>query len=284
MKIMKKILLALILGLLLIGFNMYAADGDLIVNGKIGVGTTTPISLLHIVNTDASGQRGFNNDQINDSGAAPVFNNRKARGTPNLPLAVQSGDVLSNISSSGYNGTGWSTGVRMRAFADTWNSSTYGSRLVFETISSGTTTIAERMRIASDGNIAIGSTSTGGYKLYVNGSIYGTSYSGSDIRLKDNIKPISNALALVQGLQGVSFNWKTAEYQDKNLDKGKQIGLIAQDVEKVLPEIVKTDAEGYKAIAYEKLTAVLVEALKEQQKEIQTLKAEVQKLKNKRQN
>ena len=80
-------------------------------------------------------------------------------------------------------------------------------------------------------------------------------------------------------MQGVRFDWKKDEFKDKNFDSGRQVGLIAQDVEKVLPEIVKTDTAGYKSVAYDKLTAILVEALKEQQNEINELKAEINNLK-----
>ena len=62
-------------------------------------------------------------------------------------------------------------------------------------------------------------------------------------------------------MQGVRFEWRTEEFKDKHFEKGGQVGLIAQDVEKVIPEIVKTDSEGYKSVAYDKSTAVLIEAL-----------------------
>jgi len=130
-----------------------------------------------------------------------------------------------------------------------------------------------RLIILDGGNVGIGTTDPAGYKLYVNGSMYASSYGGSDIRWKKNIKPIDNALSLIRGLQGVSFDWRTDEFKDKNFDTGRQVGLIAQDVEKVIPEIVKTDTQGYKAVSYEKLTAVLVEAVKE-------LKTENSELKN----
>jgi len=68
-------------------------------------------------------------------------------------------------------------------------------------------------------------------------------------------------------LRGINFNWK-----DDAQNTDIQIGLIAQEVEKVLPELVSTDSEGYKSIAYGKLTAVLVEAIKEQQRQIEALK------------
>jgi len=76
----------------------------------------------------------------------------------------------------------------------------------------------------------------------------------------------------MSSLQGVSYEWKTEEYPDFGLTEGKQIGLVAQDVEQVLPELVSEDKDGYKSVSYTKLTAVLVEAVKE-------LKAENQKQK-----
>ncbi len=63
--------------------------------------------------------------------------------------------------------------------------------------------------------------------------------------------------------QGVSYEWKTDEYPDIGLTKGTHIGLVAQDVEKELPGLVSEDKDGYKAVSYSKLTAVLVEAIKE---------------------
>ena len=76
-------------------------------------------------------------------------------------------------------------------------------------------------------------------------------------------------------LRGVQFEWNLEEYPDNGFREGKQIGLIAQEVEEVLPELVRTDNDGYKSLEYEKITAVLVEAIKEQQKQIEALKAAV---------
>jgi len=129
--------------------------------------------------------------------------------------------------------------------------------------------------------------------FYVNGRsfftghayFYGGYGSYSDIRLKKNISPIANALNKVTQMQGVHFNWKTDEYPDKHFSKGKQTGLIAQEVEKILPELVHTDKEGYKSVSYDKITAVLIEAVKELKAEHQTkikqLEAEIAQLKAK---
>jgi hypothetical protein len=124
------------------------------------------------------------------------------------------------------------------------------------------------------GNVGIG-TSTPGYKLDVNGTAYRTgSWSGSDARWKKNVQPVTHALDKVTHLQGVTYDWRRDEFPDRSFDEGTQLGFLAQEVEKVVPEAVHTDAHGYKAVAYEKLAAVLAEGVKEQQTEIQSLKAE----------
>tara|TARA_Y100000593_G_scaffold86354_1_gene164899 strand:- start:597 stop:3869 length:3273 start_codon:yes stop_codon:yes gene_type:complete len=87
----------------------------------------------------------------------------------------------------------------------------------------------------------------------------------SDENLKTNIQPMENALAKVQSLKGVTYDWKN--------DGSKDIGFIAQDVEKVLPQIVRsTDQEGSYSMNYSRVTALLVEGIKEQQAQIENLK------------
>ncbi len=103
-------------------------------------------------------------------------------------------------------------------------------------------------------------------------------YHSSDARWKQNILPINNALSKVQQLRGVSYEWKTEEFPEKHFSKGTQIGLIAQEVEAVLPELVNTDAEGYKAVEYANVVAVLIEAIKEQQTIIDAQKREIEQL------
>ena len=94
----------------------------------------------------------------------------------------------------------------------------------------------------------------------------------SDKTLKTNIRPIENSVALVQRLQGVRFDW---------LENNKpSLGLIAQEVEEVIPELVETD-NGIKSVSYSNMIGVLVEAIKEQQNQIEELKTEISILKNK---
>jgi len=97
--------------------------------------------------------------------------------------------------------------------------------------------------------------------LKVQGKAFAASFEKSDGRLKKDIKPLSHALDSILQLQGKTYRWK----EDTTFANKADIGLIAQDVEKVFPEFVAEDEQGYKAVAYSKLTAVLIEAMKEQQ-------------------
>jgi len=104
--------------------------------------------------------------------------------------------------------------------------------------------------------------------LFAGGDV--VAYASSDERLKDNVVEISNALDRVEKLRGVSFDWNDKQ----SVYSGHDIGVIAQDVEEVLPELVENRDNGYKAVKYDKLTAVLIEAVKE-------LSARVKELENK---
>lgn len=99
------------------------------------------------------------------------------------------------------------------------------------------------------------------------GGCYLASWSScSDIRLKKNISIIPNALDKVLSINGITFYWRKGEIPGFNFEDGEKIGFIAQDMEKVVPEIVKTEPDGYKYIDYANLTPVIVEAIKDQQK------------------
>ena len=112
------------------------------------------------------------------------------------------------------------------------------------------------------GNVGIG-TDTPAYLLDVNGTAQMTSLTqSSDARYKTHIATFPNALETVLGLRGVTFDWNRDLWQDKGFATGRQVGFIAQEVESVLPELVTTDASGYKAVAYQNVVPVLVEAVK----------------------
>ena len=82
-------------------------------------------------------------------------------------------------------------------------------------------------------------------------------------------------------LNGVNYYWKTAEFPNMNFNDKPQTGFIAQDLEKIFPEMVFTDDRGYKSVDYSRLTPVLVETIKAQQKQIDDLMKRLEKLENK---
>jgi len=103
--------------------------------------------------------------------------------------------------------------------------------------------------------------------LNVGGDI--VAYASSDRRLKDEIIPISNPLEKINSIGGYSFVWNT---QKQNIYKGKDYGVVAQEIEEILPELVDTRENGYKAVKYDKLVSLLIEGIKELSSEVKELK------------
>ena len=113
-----------------------------------------------------------------------------------------------------------------------------------------------------------------------------TAYYSSDKNLKENIINITNALEKVQKIRGVEFDW-TQEYidarggEDDYFVRKHDTGVIAQEVEEVLPEVVATRDDGTKAVKYDRMVGLLIEAIKEQQSQIDSLKQTIEELKHK---
>jgi len=126
--------------------------------------------------------------------------------------------------------------------------------LSFATQSSGTLGPQERFRISHTGTAVFANTIT----------------ANSDARLKENVVGIGNALSKVLGMRGVYFN--------RIGQPEREIGVIAQEVEKILPEVIHEGPDGVKSVAYQNMVAVLIEAIKEQQEQINELKARLDSL------
>lgn len=104
-----------------------------------------------------------------------------------------------------------------------------------------------------------------------------TAYYTSDERLKENVEPIENALEKIKQLKGVMFDWKDDYISSRGGEDGffvrkHDTGLIAQEVEKVLPEVVVERENGYKAVRYEKLAGLIIQAINELSENIDSLK------------
>ena len=95
-----------------------------------------------------------------------------------------------------------------------------------------------------------------------------------------NISSLENTLQGILSLEPVNYELRTDEFPDMGFEAGNQIGLIAQEVEKVFPDLIRTDNKGYKAVSYEKLSVILLEGMKEQQQQIESTKQENQQLKS----
>jgi hypothetical protein len=158
--------------------------------------------------------------------------------------------------------------------------------------------LANQVIYKNVGNVAEGSSGlifSGGANgnLSVGGNI--TAYY-SDERLKENVKPILSALSKLLSLRGVTYNSNEIAEKYGYFDKNEQVGVIAQDVEKVLPQVVvpapfdvgydkngnkySKSGENYKTVQYDKIVPLLIEAIKEQQETIINLQNRIENLEN----
>ncbi len=216
--------------------------------GNVGIGTSAPTSSLTVGNIAGtnSGEITINPQRATNEGGQITFKKSLSGGTTDWTID-QYGDNNTN--------------ARFRIFSG-------------ETETNGIT-------IKETGFVGLGNTSPT-VRLQVTGDIIANSIAGSsDARFKTNIVTIKNPLQKVLALRGVHFNWNTSAFPQKMFSEKRTLGFIAQEVEKVLPEIVQTEntTEGYKSVQYDKVVALLVEAMKEQQKQINQLKKEIKKLK-----
>ncbi len=129
-----------------------------------------------------------------------------------------------------------------------------------------------RLEIGKSGNIGIGVVNAT-ERLYVAGNICATGSiaSCSDIRYKRSLAPISNALNNLLKIKGIYYQWKAEEFPSKKFNDRRQVGMIAQEVEQVFPEIVNTSDDSYKSIDYTKLTPILLEAIRELNDKIENI-------------
>jgi hypothetical protein len=157
------------------------------------------------------------------------------------------------------------TAVKFRAGSYTWNISNSN----------------DAMTLTSAGEVLIGTTTdNGAYLLQVNSQIYATNatIATSDARLKENIQPISNALATIEKVKAVTFDFKQGT--DYNFDTVNQTGFIAQELQEALAtesykDSVVKECGPYLGVAYEKMVPVLVAAIQELKAEVDALKAQI---------
>jgi hypothetical protein len=171
------------------------------------------------------------------------------------------------------------TGSNKLYIENTFNNST--SALIYGDFDANLLRFNANVGINTAPDVSYGLHVSGGleFALYVSGMAFATGgfIDGSDERWKSEITGIDNALERVMKLRGVNFKWNTHDYPEHNFNDDPQVGFLAQEVEDVLPEIVQEDGTGHKGIDYSKLTPVLVEAIKEQQKQMEAMNVQYQK-------
>lgn len=218
-------------------------------------GTYTPERISMNVSEDGSGSEFGTISVKNTNGGGFEIGSRSwennNQGAGNTYTAI-----LSTIDFTNNAGDTYRPWLISQQFHDTGNGTQYGT-IDIRSVSSST----------DDGKIELNPGNSG--DINISGSLN----QSSDARLKKNITGLTSGLATIQQLRGVRYNWKDETRTD---DK---IGFIAQEVEKVLPELVVTKEDGYKAVSYAEMTAVLVEAVKELSQQVEELKQENSNLK-----
>jgi hypothetical protein len=279
-----------------IGANALVSQSNSIVIGgagadavKVGIGTSTPGASIHIVSngTPASGDIHTETNSASDQSSMQF---RRSQGTNATPTSVLATDGLGRINFAGHNGTAYVIASIIQSFAETSFNSSINSYLTLHTTQNGT--IAERVRITPDGRLGIGVTgpsqalhvvgnaritavTSGTFSTNLNLTSDGTlTTSTSDVRKKKNIGTIDNALSKVMRLRGVSYHWI-----DQSDSQQKSLGLIAQEAVQIVPEIVfQNPTDGFLGVNYSQATGLFVEAIKEQQTQIDDLKRLVNEL------
>jgi hypothetical protein len=222
----------------------------LLSDGKLGIGNSSPGSTLTVGSTD---------------GTVP-------------------GEITLNPTAASNEGGQINFKRSLNGSTVDWSIDQYGTSAADARFRIFNTSELNGMVIKENGFIGMGN-SAPTVRLQVTGDIIANSIAGSsDARFKTNISPITNSLQKVLALRGVHFNWNTTAFPERMFSDKRTIGFIAQEVEKVVPEIVQTEntPEQYKSVHYDKVVALLVEAIKEQQKQINQLQKQVKILRKKK--
>ena len=249
-------------------------------DGKVGIGDTSPSAQLHI-NTGTATGSGGSADYSSGTNMSLYIENSGSSGYPRIFHKSASSSVASVTNCESGKDMYWGEPTDTGTYYFRGRNLSIGATKKLYVDDGGDTYISEYS--ANEFEIVTGNTrkfALSGGNLFHTGSI-NSNHSFSDERLKENIVEIPNALEKVTSLRGITFTRKD--------DGSVGTGLIAQELEKVLPEAVyksKTidslednDAEEWKAINYGNTVGLLVEAIKEQQVLIETLQKEVEELK-----
>ncbi|MGE4234638.1 MAG: tail fiber domain-containing protein [Bacteriovoracia bacterium] len=233
--------------------QLVATGNSYLNGGNLGIGTTSPAYVLDVAGNGGNITAVFGAD--NSATTRTDATQKTTRlGVPHYTNAEEPMALFYATSAVATNSITIGGGTTLL------NAATQIS--LYTAANNTTTTGTERLRIDSSGNVGIGTTSPG-YKLQVGAAADGSEARAnawnilSDERLKKNFQAIPNALDKIISLNGYFYQW------NKGPDQKRKLGLKAQEVEKVFPEIVSQGKDGYKSVSYDHLIAPVINAIKE---------------------
>jgi hypothetical protein len=247
--------------------------------GNVGVGTLNPSSKISITTSGA--------DELGGDAMSTMFKLRAA----DLASSIYSEVAMASIGCRASSNIALGIRARRTSAGTDWQTASIGLGMdVDNTIRAGA-----NIWLHANGNVGVNTTNPDQKLVVYNGLTTGKYTTdgwthSSDLKLKENIVSLSNILPYLLQIQSVRFNFIG------DISHNEQIGFIAQDVERFFPQTVTTDAEGYKSIAYGQFSAILLQAIREQEekitfleqrnadleckvKEIEALKAEIEAIK-----
>jgi hypothetical protein len=208
---------------------------------------------------------------------------RRSNGSTLAPESVKNNDIIGSLQAQGHNGTSYTTTRSRVSFlaSENWSLGSNGTKIGFYVTANGAiapvlaATVDHDKTLQCLGNISTAASLTVAGSAYISGSVRAngdvTAYYTSDKNLKTDVERISSALEKVSSLDGVTFSWnELAKDKDRSV---REAGVIAQQVQEVLPEAVTVREDGYLAVRYEKLVPLLIEAIKDLKEEINRLKS-----------
>lgn len=201
-----------------------------------------------------------------------TFTGLRSEGTIGAPAAVGTAQIVASLNAMGHTGSAFEPGGRIWfRTTQNWTPTARGMQIQFATTNDGTALNSVKMTIDHDGDVGIG-TDNPLSRLHVNGAarigscVYqedGNVACVSDRRFKRDVSVFPLMLDRVAGLQPVRYSWRREAFPERQFGAGESVGLIAQDVEVVMPELVIEDTDGSKAVNYSRLPLYAIQAIKE---------------------